>query len=204
VEEKVIINCQQRRKGTVPAAYIRSDPVIKESQKGRTVVENTAFVENDNMEGVCQNNGKAGGVIGFKTTRFGELEVAEDRLISFPLGLLGFPAVRSFVLLDYENDEVPFKWLQSTDDPDVAFLVMDPRFIKPDYSLSLKRSVVAEIGEFKEEDIAILVILTIPEGNPKNMSANLRGPLVVNSINMMGKQVVLEDAGYPIKYPVFN
>ena len=60
----------------------------------------------------------------FETSRFGKLEIAEDKIIKFPAGLLGFPHVKRYALLDYE--ETPVKWLQAIDDPHVAFIVMDP------------------------------------------------------------------------------
>lgn len=143
------------------------------------------------------------GVAKFNTTKFGELTVTEDRIINFPNGILGFPDARRFIILDYEG-EVPFKWLQSVDDPALAFLVAVPNLIKPDYSLCLKKSETSDIGEFKDEDLAILAILTIPDGNPNDMTANLRGPLVINSLTMKGKQIVLQDERYAVRHPVFS
>ncbi len=145
----------------------------------------------------------AGGVVKFNSTRFGELAVEEDKIIIFPNGILGFPDVKRFIVLDYEG-EVPFKWLQSVDDPALAFLITDPHTIKPDYQLSLKVNEIADLGNGDENDMAVLVILTIPEGKPEGMTANFRGPLVVNSKTMKGKQIVLQDDRYFIKHPVFS
>lgn len=145
----------------------------------------------------------ANGVVKFNTTRFGELSVAEDRVINFPGGILGFPDGKRFIILDYEG-EVPFKWLQSVDDPALAFLVVAPNLIKPDYSLCLKRGETADLGECNDEDLAILTILTVPEDNPGGMTANLRGPLVINSLTMRGKQMVLQDDRYAVRHPVFS
>lgn len=142
-------------------------------------------------------------VIKFDSTRFGELSVAEGRVITFPNGILGFPEAKRFIILDYEGD-VPFKWLQSVDDPALAFLVTVPNLIKPDYSFCIKEAEISDIGECAEEDVAILAILTIPEGNPKVMTVNLRGPLVINAATMKGKQVILQDESYQIKHPVFS
>jgi flagellar assembly factor FliW len=142
------------------------------------------------------------GVVKFISNRFGELSVAEERVITFPGGILGFPDAKRYVILDYEGD-VPFKWLQSVDDPALAFLVAVPTVVKPDYSLCLKKADLTDLGECNDEDMAILAILTVPEGNPKGMTANLRGPLVINAATMKGKQVVLQDDNYPIRYPIF-
>lgn len=143
------------------------------------------------------------GVVKFSSTRFGDLAVTEDKIITFPTGVLGFPDAKRFIVLDYESD-VPFKWLQSVDDPALAFLITDPHTIKTDYQLSLKVADLADLGEGKDSDMAVLVILTIPEGKPEGMTANFRGPLVVNSSTMRGKQIVLQDDRYSIKHPVFG
>ncbi len=142
-------------------------------------------------------------VIRFKTTRFGEREVHEDKLINFQYGMLGFPKSKRFVIIDYEQD-VPFKWLQSVDEPAVAFVVMDPRLLGTEYLLSLKKGDIADLGEGSEEEMVVLVILTIPEGNPQGMTANLRGPVLVNSATRLGKQLVLENSSYPVRQPVFK
>lgn len=145
----------------------------------------------------------SGWVVKFKSTRFGELAVEEDKIIIFPNGILGFPDVKRFIVLDYEG-EVPFKWLQSVDDPTLAFLIADPHTVKPDYQLSLKVADLADLGDGYDSDMAVLTILTIPHGDPKGMTANLRGPLVVNSRTMKGKQIVLQDDQYLIKHPIFS
>lgn len=145
----------------------------------------------------------AKGFVKFNSTRFGGLVVEEKKIISFPNGILGLPDAKRFMMLDYEGD-VPFKWLQCVDEPALAFLVVEPDFIKPDYKITLRMSDIAEIGEAEDKDVVIMAILTIPEGNPKGMTANLRGPLVINSLTLRGKQVVLEDDRYLIRYPLFS
>lgn len=143
------------------------------------------------------------GVVKFSSTRFGELSVAEDKIIAFPNGVLGIPDAKKFIILDYEG-EVPFKWLQSVDDPALAFLVAIPTLIKPDYLVCLNKAEIADIGECKDEDIVIFTILTVPEGNPKGVTANLRGPIVINSATMRGKQIILQDERYAVRHPVFS
>jgi len=51
-----------------------------------------------------------------RTTRFGVVEIAEDRVITFPKGLLGFGQMKRYCLLEPGNDAC-FFWLQSLDDP---------------------------------------------------------------------------------------
>lgn len=143
------------------------------------------------------------GAIHFNSTRFGELSVAEEKIIRFSSGILGFPEAKRFIILDYEKD-VPFKWLQSVDDPALAFMVVEPVYIKPDFVLQLQAGDVMDLGSGDEQDFVVMVILTIPKGSPKDMTANLRGPLVFNSITMKGKQTVVQNESYPLKYKVFS
>ena len=142
-------------------------------------------------------------VIKFDSTRFGNLEITEDRVINFPGGVLGFPDARRFVMIDHEGD-IPFKWLQSVDAPELAFITINPLLIKEDYKLSINKSDIADIGRYEAESLAFLVILTIPNDNPKGTTANLRGPLVINSDTKTAKQIVLQDDTYPIKYPLYD
>lgn len=142
-------------------------------------------------------------VIKFDSTRFGNLEITEDRVINFPGGVLGFPDARRFVMIDHEGD-IPFKWLQSVDEPELAFITINPLLIKEDYKLSINKSDIADIGKYEAESLAFLVILTIPNDNPKGTTANLRGPLVINSDTKTAKQIVLQDDTYPVKYPLYD
>lgn len=137
------------------------------------------------------------------TTRFGEIEVEKDKLIEFPNGILGFPELKRYALLE-NNSDLPFGWLQAVDDKDTAFVVMDPLPIKPDYRLSIKEKEITDIDIMDESELCVLVILTIPSRDSQGITANLQGPLVINLANRKGKQVVLPDSGYTCKYPIFQ
>ena len=126
-------------------------------------------------------------MVHFETSRFGSLEVAEDKLIEFPAGLLGFPDVKRYVLLDYE--ETPVKWLQAIDDPHVAFIVMDPTLLVQDYVINLDVAMRQALELETEEDLAVLAIVRVEEGK---VLANLKGPLLFNSRLKIGLQAVLE------------
>ncbi len=130
-------------------------------------------------------------MISFNTSRFGRLEVTIDKVIHFPNGLIGFPDVKRFILMDYNDTSI--KWLQAVDDPDVAFIVMPPFEFFPDYSLKIERSIrnLLEIDE--EEDIVTLTVLRVDGGK---VTANLQGPLVINSINKKGIQIINEDSRF--------
>lgn len=132
------------------------------------------------------------------TTRFGLLEVADDRIIHFPLGLLGFETLQRFVLLD--SDEVdPLRWLQAVDEPGLAFLVVEPRLFFSDYKVRLTSDdrKVLELGA--DDEPAMLCLVVIPD-DPSEMTANLMGPLMMNPDKRLGKQVVLHDSSYATRH----
>ena len=135
------------------------------------------------------------------TTRFGLLEFEEKDLLTFRTGIIGFPESTRFVLLDQED--VAAKWLQSVDDPDLAFLLIDPVLLKPDYRIEVAQEDIPELGAEDESDLVVFVFLTIPSGDPGGITANLRGPVVVNRRNQLAKQIILKD-DLPVCYPVFS
>lgn len=132
------------------------------------------------------------------TSRFGEVEVNESDMISLPEGLIGFPELNQFILLDHDNDS-PFKWLQSVSDPAIAFIVISPLSFRPDYMVEVTEEEVSALKLSNPNEAVISVIVTIPM-DPKKMSANLKAPLVFNLSNRLGKQVVLKDPQYQTKH----
>ena len=128
-------------------------------------------------------------MVSFKTTRFGPIDVSDDRIIRFPVGLLGFPRLNRYILMD--NRDTPVKWLQAVDDPDVAFVVADPKTVAGDRTITLDGEVARFLQVEHEDDLAVLLILRVEEGK---VIANLNGPLAINSSRMLGVQVVLDRA----------
>jgi flagellar assembly factor FliW len=136
------------------------------------------------------------------TTRFGEIDVEDDRVLTFPSGIIGFPSAVRYVVLDHDR-EAPFKWLQSMDEGKLAFVIIDPCLVKSDYRIRLDPQDIEELGPSSEADLTLFVILTIPADRPQRVTANLRGPVVVNRRTRLAKQlVVVED--YPTRYPLFE
>ena len=132
------------------------------------------------------------------TSRFGEIEVNDNDLINMPEGLIGFPELNQFVLLDHDTDS-PFKWLQSVHDPEMAFVVISPLTFRPDYMVEVTEEEVSTLKLTNADQAVISVIVTIPM-DPKKMSANLKAPLVFNLNNKMGKQIILKDSQYQTKH----
>lgn len=136
-----------------------------------------------------------------KTTRFGEIEVMQDRVYKFMHGLPGFPNEKSFALLPYQPDS-PFAFLQSMTDPDLTFLVIDPFVFFSDYEFDLDDAALQEIGFIEGESPYILNIVTVPE-KMADMTVNLLAPVVLNQRNRQGQQIVLEGTSYLIRHRLF-
>ena len=148
-----------------------------------------------------QKRPAASGSTTIKTKHFGEIGVREDQIITFSPGLLGFAEFHRYILIEHGQDS-PFLWLQCVDKSDLAFVVIDPMFVLPDYQLGPINGVQKELEVENLQDVKILVILTIPQGRPQEMTANLMGPLLINLANRRGKQLVLETSPYSHKHPV--
>jgi flagellar assembly factor FliW len=136
-----------------------------------------------------------------QTTRFGEIDCRPDAILTFPNGIIGFPTAKRFVILDHDRD-APIKWLQSVDQGHLAFVVMDPTLFKADYQVQITPDAVMELDYRDKDDLALMVILTIPSSNPSTITANLRGPVVVNSRTRLAKQLVLNE-DLPTRHHLF-
>jgi flagellar assembly factor FliW len=135
-----------------------------------------------------------------KTTRFGEIETEFDRVIKFPKGILGFPENREYVLLQ-TNEEGNFFWLQSTENPALAFVVSDPLLFMPDYQVPVKAEEFAEIDLHKIEDSQVFIIVNKVD---QILTGNLQGPLVINAMNRQGLQLVLSEKKYSTRHSLVN
>lgn len=124
-----------------------------------------------------------------QTTRFGRIEVDGERLITFKEGILGFPAQKQYALIQTATDPV-FFWLQSVDEPALAFVVCDPLAFVPDYQVPIRADDVATLDLADLGDSQVLVIVNRADGY---LTANLMGPLVIGASSRLGKQLVLSD-----------
>lgn len=135
-----------------------------------------------------------------QTSRFGELEVAQDRTIRFGEGILGFPKQKEYALIQ-TSSESGFYWLQSVDTPDLAFVVCDPRLFVPDYQVPTKVEELEGIGLSDPEQAQVFTIVN-KSGNM--LTGNFQGPLVVNVENRKAKQLVLSDKRYSTRHPLIG
>jgi flagellar assembly factor FliW len=124
------------------------------------------------------------------TKAFGMIDILPEQVLRFPDGIFGFSDEKEFALLE-ESEESPFKWLQSTRIPSLAFIVIQPElFMKHPYipdvtEMELNRMEVENIS-----DCLIFVIVTIPESNPELMTANLQGPILINRKKKLARQCI--------------
>ena len=133
-----------------------------------------------------------------ETTRFGQIEVDENRLIEFPEGILGFADSRKFALVQ-TNDEGNFFWLQSLDRPELAFVVCDPLLFVPDYQVPVKSEDLGKISIKSKNDVQVFVIVNKIN---RTLTGNLQGPLVINVHNRKGRQLVLSEKKYSTRHPL--
>ncbi|MEG3638369.1 flagellar assembly protein FliW [Magnetococcus sp. PR-3] len=125
-------------------------------------------------------------------TRFGTLEFDEKEIIYLNEGLLGFPLSKQFLMFPYGEDS-SFFWLQSVDEPEIAFIVINPFDFFSDLEFAVEDDDAASLALARSEDVEIFTLVTIPEGRPEEMRTNLAGPVVVNVVNRRGKQILCKD-----------
>lgn len=139
------------------------------------------------------------------TRLFGTIDVADDKIISMEKGMIGFPNLTHFALIfDEDKKEKKFKimWLQSMDDGDIAFPVVDPITVKEDYQPSVSEEIITPLGEMAEDSAYLLVTVTVPK-TIEEASVNLKAPIVINMATNKGAQVITED-DYPVKHKIYD
>ena len=134
-----------------------------------------------------------------KTKSNGIVNVEEKQLVTFPEGLLGFEQYKNFALIDSEYE--PFIWLQSTEDSQLAFLMIDPFLICNDYEADIDDLTLKTIGVESPEDIIIMTLVTIPKDGSA-ITANFLGPVVINKKNKNCMQVILNDNRWTTKFNI--
>jgi len=137
-----------------------------------------------------------------KTGRFGEIEVGDGDIIVMKGSILGFGHLKRFILL-IQDEHTPLCWLQAVDDPAVAFVVVNPRVVKPDYNPVVPEADLEFLDIRNKDDAALLSIVTV-RMQPFGVTANIKAPILINAVNKMAKQVVLDDPEYPIQHNVLG
>ena len=131
----------------------------------------------------------------------GKMDISEENLLTIPEGLFGFEEYTKFAMVD--SDYEPFIWLQSTENPNLAFLIVDPFLISSIYETDIDDDTLVKIGITKPEDIIIMTIVTVPN-NGAPITANFQGPIVINKKNHQCMQVILNDNRWSTKVNIIE
>lgn len=136
-----------------------------------------------------------------QSAKLGPVSIDTERLLTFPEGILGFRSVTQYTLVNNDKGG-PFFWLQAVEDPELAFVVIDPLIFRPEYRSALLPEEMKELEIESSDSLVVLAILTIPQEDPLKLTANLMAPLVINSKTRKGKQIVLSDLNYSHREPL--
>ena len=134
---------------------------------------------------------------------FGEIEINEEDILTFPEGIPGFEDLKKYIIINNPDEENPFDWLQSVDNGDLAFVIINPFFIKPDYDIVIPQSALEKLKIKDESDVVLYSIVVVPE-KLEDMTVNLTGPIVINVREKLGKQIILDDKRYTTKHYIFK
>jgi len=140
-----------------------------------------------------------------KTKHFGEVELDESKILHFENGILGFEDYKLYTILYEEEDgkRPDISWLQSLEEPALALPVISPFIIKPDYNPVIEDELIKHLEELNDNNIVVLVAVTVPADIEK-ITANLKAPIIINSENRKGAQVIVENPDYEIKHYIYE
>lgn len=140
-----------------------------------------------------------------KTKFFGEVNIPDDKVITLVNGLLGFEEYKQYVIL-YDSEKSSgdsISWFQSASEQALALPVVNPLFIKPDYNPMINDELLEPLGEPGEDGYFVLVTMRIPS-NPKEVSCNLKAPIIINPKTLLGCQIIVENEEYPIRFNIYD
>lgn len=140
-----------------------------------------------------------------QTKHFGEIDLDEDKILTFEQGIFGFEECKKFTLLYDSDDDVRsnISWFQCLDNVELALPVISPSLVMEEYNPIIEDELLEGLGDITQENVVVLLTLTVP-GDLTNMTTNLKAPLIINADTKKGCQVVAENSEYVIKYPVYE
>jgi flagellar assembly factor FliW len=138
------------------------------------------------------------------TTRvLGEIELTDEQIVDMPSGMIGFPGRLRYALIPFADAKVPFLYWQCIDDLSLCFILIDPTLIDPGYTISLPADQLEEIELTSTEEGSVYAVVTVP-ADPRELTANLMGPIVINKSARKARQLVLTDARYSTRHRVLR
>ena len=138
------------------------------------------------------------------TRIFGTVDIAEDRIINFPSGIVGFPDLTQFAIIhDEEKGPNAIRWMQSVQEPNFAMPVMDPLLVLAEYNPVVDDELLKNIGTLTEDNTLVLVTVTVPSDITK-MTVNLQAPFVINADEKKAAQIIVDTDKYPVRFPIYD
>ena len=140
-----------------------------------------------------------------KTKIFGDVEISDDKILTFEDGIIGFPELKHFTLIHDEEKgkDAGIRYFQSIEEPAFAMPVMNPLMVCEDYNPQVSEEFLSSLGNITDENIVVLVTVTVPTDLTK-MTVNLQGPIIINSDEKKGAQIIVEGNDYPVKFPIYE
>lgn len=141
-----------------------------------------------------------------KTRFFGEVDIEDEKILTFDNGIMGFEDMKRWTLIyDIEKgSEGPISWFQSLDMAELALPVINPYTVTVVYEPVVEDELLKPLGEFKDEELVTLLTITIPSEDPSKTTANFRAPILINPVNRKGIQVIVNNEDYPIKFSIYE
>ncbi len=137
------------------------------------------------------------------STRFGDIEIDKSLFFEFVAPIIGYNGHRFFALIDNKPDS-PFKWLQSAEDPELAFPITLPSYFNIDYTFTIEDAEAELLGVEKAEDVMAINIVNIPHDYPQEATVNLSAPIVINTNTNSAMQIILKNTDYKVKHSLFS
>ncbi|ADL08334.1 flagellar assembly protein FliW [Thermosediminibacter oceani] len=134
-----------------------------------------------------------------KTKYFGQIEIDENKIITFVSGIVGFESLKKFILIDHPGNE-QIKWLQSVEEPNFALPLVDPLLFFPDYSPTVSKEYISPLKIQSLADAVVLCVLTVPQD--LKVTVNLKAPIILNPIESLADQIIAENPEYKTKHPI--
>jgi flagellar assembly factor FliW len=145
-------------------------------------------------------------MVELETRAFGKIAVNDDKIIRFEHGILGFPDLKNFTLIfdEEKGSDAAIKWLQSLDEPGFAMPVMNPELVIEGYTPLFERELLAPLGDnLDSENILMFVTVTVPK-DLKKTTVNLKAPIIISIENLKAVQLICENEGYDVRYPIYD
>lgn len=140
-----------------------------------------------------------------ETRIFGEVDIADEKILTFANGIIGFPDLKHFTLIHdaEQGDNAGIRYLQSVEEPGFAMPVMDPLAVRPDYDPTINDELLGNLGNLNADNTLVLVTVSVPADLTK-MSVNLQGPIIINAEERKAAQIIVDGNEYPVKFFIYD